>query len=147
MFEPGEIRCFKRLTQDETSVTSYAEVGTVGTSESGDCDDIPPHCDLWRQRRIPSDGDHAARGFAIIRMEEETSMATARLRVFPHPDEDYTETNSPSIPVRLCDLYPLLAQAYRDNYVWLKDFEQDQLMVSNDLFEVIRAFSSCRPSA
>jgi hypothetical protein len=40
-----------------------------------------------------------------------------------------------------------LAQAYRDNYVWLQDFEEDQLMVSNDLFEVIRAFTNCRPSA
>lgn len=74
-------------------------------------------------------------------------MATARLRVFPHPDETDVESTSPAIPVRLCDLYPLLAQAYRDNYVWLQDFEEDQLMVSNDLFEVIRAFTSCRPSA
>lgn len=74
-------------------------------------------------------------------------MATARLRVFPHPDDDCAESTSPAIPVRLSDLYPLLAQAYRDNYVWLQDFEEDQLMVSNDLFEVIRAFTSCRPSA
>jgi hypothetical protein len=74
-------------------------------------------------------------------------MATARLRVFPHPDDDYVNTTSPAIPVRLSDLYPLLAQAYRDNYVWLQDFEEDQLMVSNDLFEVIRAFTNCRPSA
>ena len=51
------------------------------------------------------------------------------------------------IPIRLSDLYPLLAQAYRDNYVWLRDFEDDRLMVSNDLHEVIRAFSNCRPSA
>jgi hypothetical protein len=74
-------------------------------------------------------------------------MATARLRLFPHPDEDPEDANSPSIPVRLSDLYPLLAQAYRDNYVWLRDFEEDRLMVSNDLYEVIRAFSNCRPSA
>ena len=56
-------------------------------------------------------------------------------------------SGTPSIPIRLSDLYPLLAQAYRDNYVWLRDFEEDRLMVSNDLFEVIRAFSNCRPSA
>ena len=74
-------------------------------------------------------------------------MATARLRVFPHPDEDFTDSDSPSVPVRLSDLYPLLAQAYRDNYVWLRDFEDDELLVSSDLFEVIRAFTSCRPSA
>lgn len=74
-------------------------------------------------------------------------MATARLRLFPHPEEDHDDENSPSIPIRLSDLYPLLAQAYRDNYVWLRDFEDDQLLVSNDLYEVVRAFSNCRPSA
>ncbi|MGC8644046.1 MAG: hypothetical protein ACP5XB_29655 [Isosphaeraceae bacterium] len=74
-------------------------------------------------------------------------MATARLRLFPYPEEEQEEVGTPSIPIRLSDLYPLLAQAYRDNYVWLSDFEEDQLLVSSDLYEVIRAFSNCRPSA
>jgi hypothetical protein len=77
-------------------------------------------------------------------------MATARLRVFPQPDDelrDADEVETPSVPIRLVDLYPLLAQAYRDNYVWLRDFEDDQVLVSADLFEVVRAFSNCRPSA
>jgi hypothetical protein len=75
-------------------------------------------------------------------------MTTARLRVFPRPeDEPEDEAHAPSIPIRLSDLYPLLAQAYQDNYVWLHDFEEDQLLVSSDLFEVVRAFSNCRPSA
>ena len=76
-------------------------------------------------------------------------MATARLRVFPHPDEDETgdEPGAIGVPVRLVDLYPLLAQAYHDNFVWLRDFEEEQLMVSKDLYEVVRAFSNFRPSA
>jgi hypothetical protein len=75
-------------------------------------------------------------------------MATAHLRVFPRPEDDPHEAgHAPAVPIRLVDLYPLLAQAYRDNYVWLRDFEDDQLLVSNDLFEVVRAFSNCRPSA
>jgi hypothetical protein len=74
-------------------------------------------------------------------------MATARLRVFPHPEEDHEDSSNPSISIRLSELYPLLAQAYRDNYVWLRDFEDDELLVSNDLYEVVRAFSSYRPSA
>lgn len=75
-------------------------------------------------------------------------MATARLRVFPHPEDDARdEPHHPAVPIRLVDLYPLLAQAYRDNYVWLRDFEDDQLLVSTDLFEVVRAFADCRPSA
>ncbi|MDB5353283.1 MAG: hypothetical protein JWN86_4530 [Planctomycetota bacterium] len=75
-------------------------------------------------------------------------MATARLRVFPRPEEEAHEApHSPAVPIRLADLYPLLAQAYRDNYVWLRDFEDDQLLVSADLFEIVRAFADCRPSA
>lgn len=75
-------------------------------------------------------------------------MATARLRLFPHPEHDEPEVDdAPAVPVRLSDLYPLLAQAYRDNYVWLRDFEDDQILVSPDLYEVIRAFADCRPSA
>jgi len=75
-------------------------------------------------------------------------MATARLRVFPQPEnEPRNEAYTPSIPIRLADLYPLLAQAYRDNYVWLRDFEEEELLVSRDLFEVVRAFSESRPSA
>ena len=57
-------------------------------------------------------------------------MATARLRVFPQPDEDQNEgLPGPAISIRLSDLYPLLAQAYRDNYVWLRDFEDDERVV------------------
>ncbi len=75
-------------------------------------------------------------------------MAIAHLRVFPRPeDEPQDDAHAPSVPIRLVDLYPLLAQAYRDNYVWLRDFEDDELLVSHDLFEVVRAFSNCRPSA
>ena len=75
-------------------------------------------------------------------------MATARLRVFPQPEEDSAaEDHGPAVTIRLVDLYPLLAQAYRDNYVWLRDFEDDRLLVSPDLFEVVRAFADCRPSA
>ncbi len=76
-------------------------------------------------------------------------MATARLRLFPHPDEDTlsNDAHEPSVPVRFADLYPLLAQAYRDNYVWLRDFEDEEILVTQDLFEVVRAFSYSRPSA
>ena len=76
-------------------------------------------------------------------------MATARLRVFPHPEEDEVRdvNDSPSVPIRLVDLYPLLAQAYHDHFVWLRDFEDEQLLVSKDLHDVVRAFSDCRPSA
>ena len=75
-------------------------------------------------------------------------MATARLRVFsPVADVPTEEFRSPSMPISLADLYPLLAQAFRDNYTWLRDFENDEVLVSSDLYEVVRAFSNIRPSA
>ena len=75
-------------------------------------------------------------------------MASARLRVFPPvAEETIEEFRSPSMAIRLSDLYPLLSQAFRDNYTWLRDFESDEVMVSGDLYEVIRAFADIRPSA
>lgn len=75
-------------------------------------------------------------------------MATARLRVFPQPDDaPDEELREPTVPIRLAELYPLLAQAQRDNYLWLRDFEDEDLLVSRDLYEVVRAFSNMRPSA
>lgn len=75
-------------------------------------------------------------------------MASVRLRVFPQPDDATAEEyHEPAVPIRLSELYPLLAQAQRDNYQWLRDFEDEDLLVSRDLYEVVRAFSNMRPSA
>ena len=76
-------------------------------------------------------------------------MRATRLRVFPRPETDdlRIDEDDDRVPVRLADLYPLLAQAYRDNFVWLRDFEEDQVLISPDFFEVVRAFGDCRPSA
>jgi hypothetical protein len=97
----------------------------------------------WTASPFPPEFDAAAG-----KNGEGNPMATAQLRVFPRPeDEPQDEIRAPAVPIRLLDLYPLLAQAYRDNYVWLRDFEDEQLLVSNDLYEVVRAFTNCRPSA
>ena len=44
-------------------------------------------------------------------------------------------------------LFDLRCQVREALLVWLRDFEDDQLLVSSDLFEVVRAFTNCRPSA
>ena len=75
-------------------------------------------------------------------------MASARLRVFsPVADEPIEDFRSPKMAISLADLYPLLSRAFRDDHTWLRDFENDEVMVSGDLYEVIRAFASIRPSA
>jgi len=72
----------------------------------------------------------------------------AYLRVFqPETDTEQQERQTPSIHVRLGDLFPLLAQAHRGNYLWLNDFEDDEICISSDLYEVLNAFRAYRPSA
>lgn len=76
-----------------------------------------------------------------------TSQPAPRLKLFRGPGEERAAPLPRAVSIRLIDLYPVLAQAYGDNYVWLRDFEQDEVVVSSDLFEVVQAFSDCRPSA
>ena len=69
----------------------------------------------------------------------------AHLRVYPR--ELPTSATGPTVHLRLGDLFPLLAQAHRGNYLWLNDFEEDEVVISEDLYEVLRSFRSYRPSA
>ena len=70
----------------------------------------------------------------------------AHLRVYPLADEEATP-QEPTVHVSLGDLLPLLAVAQRNHYVWLQDFLDDEVAVTPDLYEVLRAFRSRRPSA
>ena len=72
----------------------------------------------------------------------------AQLRVYPEPlEETYSPAQKPSVRVSLSELLPLIALAKRHNYLWLQDFLDDEVCVTPDLYEVLRAFSSYRPSA
>lgn len=71
-----------------------------------------------------------------------------RLRVFPRSlDNNDASRQDPNVRVRLGDLLPLLSLAKRNNYLWLEDFIEDEVKVTPDLYEVLRAFNSYRPSA
>jgi hypothetical protein len=50
------------------------------------------------------------------------------------------------VDVTLGDLLPLIALADRKNYVWLQDFLDDEVSITADLYEVLRAFRSYRPA-
>jgi hypothetical protein len=74
-------------------------------------------------------------------------MAT-RLRVYQTPEEDFIEdAPEPAVRVRLGDLLPLVAMAQRMNFIWLKDFLDDEVCITEDLHEVLQTFRGCRPSA
>ena len=72
----------------------------------------------------------------------------AHLRVYSSPEESPSPL-SPQRTVRVClaDLLPLVALAHRNNYAWLQDFLDDEVRISEDLYEVLQAFRCYRPSA
>ena len=75
-------------------------------------------------------------------------MAT-RLKLYtpPREDEEIAVAPEPEVRVRLGDLLPVVAMAQRMNFIWLKDFLDDEVAVSQDLYEVMQAFRSSRPTS
>jgi hypothetical protein len=72
----------------------------------------------------------------------------AHLRVYPLSRDDADpEIQEPTVHVHLGDLLPLVALAHRNNYHWLQDFLDDEVAITPDLYEVLRAFRYNRPSA
>jgi len=72
----------------------------------------------------------------------------AHLRVYPLAKDDFEFTGQePTVRVSLGDLLPLVALAHRHNYLWLQDFLEDEVAITSDLYEVLRAFRCHRPSA
>jgi hypothetical protein len=77
-------------------------------------------------------------------------MSRCHLRVFRGPETSEPESQPLTgelVRVRLMDIYPLLVDALRSNRTWLRDFDQEELQISQDLYECIRAYDHCRPSA
>ncbi len=70
------------------------------------------------------------------------------LRLYTLP-EDYDEAppQEPAVRIRLGDLLPLVALAQRNHYIWLEDFLDDEVMVTNDLYDILQAFRSIRSIA
>jgi len=72
----------------------------------------------------------------------------AHLRVYPSTEDLFSpEFPEPSVRVRLGDLLPLVTMAKQHNYQWLRDFMDDEVCITEDLYEVLQAFREYRPSA
>ena len=71
-----------------------------------------------------------------------------RLRLYTGDDNTSTTTmEAKQVTIRLSDMTSALAEAFYRNRTWLADFEDDEVKISEDLYEVITAFSHYRPSA
>jgi hypothetical protein len=69
------------------------------------------------------------------------------LRVYSSVAEEEPLVQPATVSVRLADLLPLVALAHRNNYLWLQDFLDDEVVITRDLLDVLGAFRATRPSA
>lgn len=79
-------------------------------------------------------------------------MARSHLRVYHGPSENISpsaaEGDKNSINLPLGEIAPLLADAVHDGRTWLRDFKNDEITISTDLYEVLLAYQHFRrPSA
>jgi len=82
-------------------------------------------------------------------------MQASHLRIYCGPNEDSaglataeTQTLRHTVTVPLMEVLPLLADAVLSERTWLRDFEDDEVTVSMDLYEVLLAYRHYRrPSA
>jgi hypothetical protein len=61
--------------------------------------------------------------------------------------EDASTSGANSIAVPLGEILPLLADAVASRRTWLADFEDDQITISADLYEVLLAYQYYRHPA
>ena len=81
-------------------------------------------------------------------------MVRPQLRVYFGPDEDAltsgpgTSVSRNTVTVPLGEVFGWLVDAVRSGRTWLRDFEDDEVTISTDLYEVILAYQHYqRPSA
>ena len=75
-------------------------------------------------------------------------MNRSNLRIYSERESDTLTQGPPATThITLRELLPLVAMAQRLNMAWLRDFLDDEVVVTGDLYEVLQAFKSCRPSA
>jgi len=73
-------------------------------------------------------------------------MMRHRLRLYTG-EEEQNAVSEPKTTVKLGEIVGILAEAVRYDRVWLQDFEDDDVEISADLYEVLSAYWNLRPSA
>jgi len=77
-------------------------------------------------------------------------MSSIPLRIYHGPQNDSNETVSTEqdtrreVTLSLGDILPLLADAVQSQRTWLQDFDDDQVTISMDLYEVLLAYQFYR---
>ena len=78
-------------------------------------------------------------------------MARSNLKIYRGPAEKEARSRSASNPatvtVNVGEVLPLLADAVASRRTWLSDFENDEITISADLYEVLLAYQYYRHPA
>jgi hypothetical protein len=78
-------------------------------------------------------------------------MARANLRIYRGPAETKTARSASTTPatvtVNVGEVLPLLADAVASQRTWLSDFENDEITITADLYEVLLAYQYYRHPA
>ncbi|WP_197527216.1 hypothetical protein [Pirellulimonas nuda] len=78
-------------------------------------------------------------------------MTRPRLKLYNGPEAqatDHSGADARTVTVPVGEVLPLLADAIESRRTWLKDFEDDELTLPSDLYEVLMAYRYFRrPSA
>jgi hypothetical protein len=79
-------------------------------------------------------------------------MARTNLRIYRGPADKTTavrpaSTSPATITVNVGEVLPLLADAVASKRTWLSDFEDDEITISADLYEVLLAYKYYRHPA
>ncbi len=79
-------------------------------------------------------------------------MNASHLKVYYGPQQESTaieaDCRKETITVPLMEVLPLLADALQSRRTWIRDFAEDEVTVSMDLYEVLLAYQHYhRPSA
>lgn len=85
-----------------------------------------------------------------------TRRSAPALRLFHSPDcveecapihtggQARSYAQEATVSMRLGDLLPILAMALRGGYMWVEDFADDEVRVTEDFYQVLRAFEEMR---
>ena len=73
-----------------------------------------------------------------------------QLRIYYGPQEEtqpagaVLQESKPTVTVQLGEILPLLADAVQSDRTWLRDFADDEVTISMDLYEVLLAYQYYR---
>ena len=70
-----------------------------------------------------------------------------RLRLYTGEEDSSIAVESPQMTIKFGEFFQIVAEATRFKRTWLQDFEDDEIQVPEDLYEVLSTYWSLRPGA